>query len=446
MAFRNRARQAINFEDIDGLINESPLPDEALTIDAIEAQEDEVAVVEATAELDKDLEADAEGEELADVADEEVAAGEEIIAEADAKAAETGEEPVIPVEEVVASQEALKTLIKLSGEEYTGTFANAEDVHNNSYTVYKQNLEGLKEIGSKIKEGLKAVWAKIVSAFNWIVDQIKKILPSKIKKANALKEQLSKAKVDEKEAGKLFASKYGEKLAAWHRITNLGKAMMPAVAALKAELDAVMTAINLPSLNTAESAETQGANIGRTIDEVRAKVTPMMEKFNASVLALMPADIKASIEKTKKDLDAKEGEYIAGLISGFKITGRAIVVNFIVMKKDGFGTDSFSIDIPALTESTVSVTVNDTIAELVGFIGLNSAIKELSDRANAASKKILDILKDVKVGFVKRLVISKIAKSVVTGVINVVNNYNNGIYTHAVAEATCLLKTAKKGE
>lgn len=229
-------------------------------------------------------------------------------------------------------------------------------------------------------------------------------------------------------------------------MNNLGKAIMPIMETYKAELDAVMTAINIPSLNSTDSAESQGAAIGKAIDEVRAKVVPVMEKFNTNVLALMPADIKSSIEKTKKEMESKQSEYKGGFISGFKITGRAIVINFIVMKNDGFGTDSFSIDIPALTESTVSLNVADTISELTGFIAINAAVKVLSDKANAASKKILDILKDVNVGFVKRLVISKIAKSVVTGVINVINNYNNGVYTHAVAEATCLLKTAKKGE
>ena len=62
------------------------------------ALEEEVALIEASNEIENaqnDLE---EGEELAEIADDEVAAGEEIIAEADAKAAETSEEPSIHYE------------------------------------------------------------------------------------------------------------------------------------------------------------------------------------------------------------------------------------------------------------------------------------------------------------------------------------------------------------
>ena len=180
------------------------------------ALEEEVALIEASNEIENaqnDLE---EGEELAEIADDEVAAGEEIIAEADAKAAETSEEPSIPVEEVVASQEALKTLIRLSGSEdiaITGT--NRESIYNDSYTTYKQNLEGLKEVGAKIKETVKKIWEKIVAAFNWIVEQIKKVLPTKINRIKWLLNKFNNTgNGDLTEATKKFENEYGEKYSA----------------------------------------------------------------------------------------------------------------------------------------------------------------------------------------------------------------------------------------
>ena len=61
-----------------------------------------------------------------------------------------------------------------------------------------------------------------------------------------------------------------------------------------------MTAINIPSLNSTDSAESQGAAIGKAIDEVRAKVVPVMEKFNTNVLALMQQILNQVLRKQRK--------------------------------------------------------------------------------------------------------------------------------------------------
>lgn len=197
MAFKDTVKRVYNSEDIDAIEGGLELDQEDPTVlDQIEAQEDEIALVEAEGELESDANDLNEGEELAEVADEEVKEAEETLAEADAKAAETGEEPVIPVEDVVASQEALKTLIKLSGEAIDNvSFGNREALYNDSRAVFAQNLEGLKEVAGKIKDGIKAIWEKIKAGFKWVVEQIKKVLPTKLNRIKWLIDNLKK--VDE---------------------------------------------------------------------------------------------------------------------------------------------------------------------------------------------------------------------------------------------------------
>lgn len=194
MAFKNAMRYANNFEDVDGL--EGGLEytqDDPQVLDQIEALEDEVALSEAEGDLDTAINDSEEGEALAEQADTEVEDGEAVLAEADAKAAETGEEAVIPVEDIVSSQEALKTLIAATGETIDNvTFGNREALYNDSRATFVQNLEGLREIGKKIKEGLKKIWEKIKKAFKWIVEKIKKVLPTKLNRLrwllNAIRE------------------------------------------------------------------------------------------------------------------------------------------------------------------------------------------------------------------------------------------------------------------
>lgn len=182
MAFKHAMRYANNFEDVDGL--EGGLEytqDDPQVLDQIEALEDEVALNEAEGDLDTAINDSEEGEALAEQADTEVEDGEAVLAEADAKAAETGEEAVIPVEDIVSSQEALKTLIAATGETIDNvTFGNREALYNDSRATFVQNLEGLREIGKKIKEGLKKIWEKIKKAFKWVVEKIKKVLPTKL--------------------------------------------------------------------------------------------------------------------------------------------------------------------------------------------------------------------------------------------------------------------------
>ena len=188
MAFKNAMRYANNFEDVDGL--EGGLEytqDDPQVLDQIEALEDEVALSEAEGDLDTAINDSEEGEALAEQADTEIADGEAVLAEADAKAAETGEEAVIPVEDIVSSQEALKTLIAATGETIDNvTFGNREALYNDSRATFVQNLEGLREIGKKIKEGLKKIWEKIKKAFKW------KVLPTKLNRLrwllNAIRE------------------------------------------------------------------------------------------------------------------------------------------------------------------------------------------------------------------------------------------------------------------
>ena len=123
-------------------------------------------------ELQEDFE---EGEATAEELQEAIDHTKEVIAEAEAKAEESGEEAEVPVEEVVAAQEALRYFYKQIGLDPSEMITvSREDIHTNSLQAYKElkanleavqvNLEGiLGNIGTKIKEAVKKATTKLLA-------------------------------------------------------------------------------------------------------------------------------------------------------------------------------------------------------------------------------------------------------------------------------------------
>lgn len=299
MSFKD-TKSKINLEDLEPL-EEPVLGEELPVLDAMNALEDEVALVEAENELDNAQDDLNEGEELAETADEEVAAAEEVVAEADAKAEETNEAPVIPVEDVVASQEALRSLIKLSGFDHIEIAGNRESIYNDSYATYKQNLEGLKEVGAKIKETVKKIWEKIVAAFNWIVEQIKKVLPTKINRIKWLIEKLTKTTDDKealKKASEEFTTKNKDKFVAVGAIVgNDLENVTKYASVVLSVIDNTSTAVKNIKLSFTDdkklSAATKEAFSRGTDYRQTFKISGLFEEFEKAVKA-------AGIEKVEK--------------------------------------------------------------------------------------------------------------------------------------------------
>lgn len=305
MSFRETLKTVVNHEDIDGIEGGIELDAEnPAVLDQIEAMEDEVALVEAENALEGDIKGMEDGEVLAETADEEVAAAEEVIAEADAKAAESGEAPVVPVEDVVASQEALKTLVKQSGIEYEGIYASREDLYSNSYATYTTNLEGLKQIGAKIKEGLKKIWEKIVAGFKAIVAQIKKVLPTKLNRIKWLTGKIREYSMGDQdgakiaEAQKAFATDYKEKFAAVSAIAGANLQFIDAYAGsiIKA-IGQTESAVNKVAVSKDENGfKAVATEVGNVADfalpNFNAEVSALRDALNDQLAGLNNPDVR----------------------------------------------------------------------------------------------------------------------------------------------------------
>ena len=201
----------------------------------LEAEEAEAELVEVVDEVEENQDALEESEEVEAEIDEHIAEAEATVAEAEGAvgdasaeaegpAAEEGETPAeasedtdgrevapeevadapesvldengeLPVEEVVAAQEALQNLLKRTGYTLPNRITvSREDVRSNPLEAYKMNLEDWKDLKGKVAEGAKKIWEAIKKAYAWIKEQIAKVFPSKVQKVKGIIAGLKDAK------------------------------------------------------------------------------------------------------------------------------------------------------------------------------------------------------------------------------------------------------------
>ena len=119
----------------------------------------------------------------------------EEVADADAPESVLDENGELPVEEVVAAQEALQNLLKRTGYTLPNRITvSREDVRSNPLEAYKMNLEDWKELKEKVKSGAAKIWEAIKKAYAWIKEQIAKVFPSKVQKVKGIMASLKDAK------------------------------------------------------------------------------------------------------------------------------------------------------------------------------------------------------------------------------------------------------------
>lgn len=128
---------------------------------------------DATDELKELAEDFEEGEVTADELQEAIDHTKEVLAEAESKAEENGEEAEVPVEEIVAAQESLRYFYKQIGLDPSEMVTvSREDIHTNSLQAYKElqanlesvqvSLEGIMgDMVDKAKETLKKAATKL---------------------------------------------------------------------------------------------------------------------------------------------------------------------------------------------------------------------------------------------------------------------------------------------
>ena len=340
----------------------------------LEAEEAEAELVEVLDEVEENQDALEESEEVEAEIDDHIAEAEATVAEAEGAvgdagaeaegpAAEEGETPAeasedtdagevapeevadapesvldengeLPVEEVVAAQEALQNLLKRTGYTLPNRITvSREDVRSNPLEAYKMNLEDWKELKEKVQAGAKKIWEAILKAYAWIKEQILKVIPTKAKKVQALLAAVKNANVDSAklaEVAKAFNEKYNMKYAATAQVAGSAKGIAVATEEFKRIAAAIkQDAKVLADLNSKEFAVVIDGNMRAVYsvangevsvveDEVKDVKAPELSKENAlkllqqynGLLAQIQPSIATVTEATQKlskeaDVDPK---------------------------------------------------------------------------------------------------------------------------------------------
>lgn len=340
----------------------------------LEAEEAEAELVEVLDEVEENQDALEESEEVEAEIDDHIAEAEATVAEAEGAvgdasaeaegpAAEEGETPAeasedtdagevapeevadapesvldengeLPVEEVVAAQEALQNLLKRTGYTLPNRITvSREDVRSNPLEAYKMNLEDWKELKEKVQAGAKKIWEAILKAYAWIKEQILKVIPTKAKKVQALLVAVKNANIDDTklaEVAKVFNEKYNAKYAATAQVAGSAKGIAVATEEFKRIAAAIkQDAKVLADLNSKEFAVVIDGNMRAVYsvangevsvveDEVKDVKAPELGKENAlkllqqynGLLAQIAPSVATVTEATQKlskeaDVDPK---------------------------------------------------------------------------------------------------------------------------------------------
>ena len=185
------SNRSFNYEDVDseGVVLDGPVEDVVEQLETTEAEESNAVEVAA---LDTAI---AEGENadvVAEDIEETIEDGEAVVEAADEEAAASGDEPAIAPEDVAVMQEKVRTFLKFVPGDGITFALSRESVRDDGYNSFKMNLEGLKEMGEKVKKFLKDIWRKIVDGFDKVVNFIKKFLPTKLNRLRWLLNELNK--------------------------------------------------------------------------------------------------------------------------------------------------------------------------------------------------------------------------------------------------------------
>ena len=344
-----------------------------------------------------------EGETPAE-ASEDTDAGEvapEEVADADAPESVLDENGELPVEEVVAAQEALQNLLKRTGYTLPNRITvSREDVRSNPLEAYKMNLEDWKELKTKVADGAKKIWEAIKKAFVWIGEQIAKVWPTKEKKLKALLQEVSKVNVTKEAleaASKDFIAKNAERFGGVGALAKTPDDVARFTKLIKLVGDAVITGTK-----------------AKDMDEV-----------NAFIDKVLKADVNFSYAPLKEALTTGEG----GQVVSIKTSGNTITVGYVL-------GGSKEIEGDKLNGLVLSKEV--AAGYIAKFLAMNNTISATMKQASAA----IDALKEDKIGFFQR---GKL-KYAVNGVIKTYTGYNNNLTQFILAYGNAVLKAASKSE
>ena len=257
-------------EEVEAEIDDHIAEAEATVADAEGAVGDAGAEAEGPAAEEGETPAEAsEDTDAGEVAPEEVADAPESVLD------ENGE---LPVEEVVAAQEALQNLLKRTGYTLPNRITvSREDVRSNPLEAYKMNLEDWKELKEKVQAGAKKIWEAILKAYAWIKEQILKVIPTKAKKVQALLAAVKNANIDDAklaEVAKMFNEKYNTKYAAAAQVAGSAKGITTVADEFKRVAATIkQDAKALATLNAKEFATVIDGNVSAVYSVANGEVS-----------------------------------------------------------------------------------------------------------------------------------------------------------------------------
>ena len=259
----------------------------------------------------------------------------------------------LPVEEVVAAQEALKSVLKRTGYTLPNRIqVSREDIRNNPLEAYKMNLEDWKELKNTVSEGAKKIWEQILKAFAWIKEQIAKVWPSRETKLKGLLQEISKtSNADTSVASNEFIKAYGEKFGG--------------VGALIKIPDDLGRFIKFVKLTADAAAVTVAAKNGENPDELQAVVK-----------RLETGDVNFSYPKLKEAITAAKSP-----LMGIKTSGNTIYLRF---------ADKSTTEIEGMKLAGLKLTKELAAGYITKILAMNNAITASMDKVNASVKTLKD--------------------------------------------------------
>ena len=253
----------------------------------------------------------------------------------------------LPVEEVVAAQEALKSVLKRTGYTLPNRIqVSREDIRNNPLEAYKMNLEDWKELKNTVSEGAKKIWEQILKAFAWIKEQIAKVWPSRETKLKGLLQEISKtSNADTSVASNEFIKAYGEKFGG--------------VGALIRVPDDLGRFIKFVKLTADAAAATVAIKNGENPDELQAVVK-----------RIETGDVNFSYPKLKEAITAAKSP-----LMGIKTSGNTIYLRF---------ADKSTTEIEGMKLAGLKLTKELAAGYITKILTMNNAITASMDKVNTA--------------------------------------------------------------
>lgn len=385
----------------------------------LEAEEAEAELVEVLDEVEENQDALEESEEIEAEIDDHIAEAEATVAEAEGAvgdagaeaegpAAEEGETPAeasedtdagevapeevadapesvldengeLPVEEVVAAQEALQNILKRTGYTLPNRITvSREDVRSNPLEAYKMNLEDWKELKEKVQAGAKKIWEAIKNAFKWIAEQISKVLPTKVNKLKALIAALQKLNIDDSkliEPSRKFAELYAERYTgAAFLISETG------IAGFNTHFKAIETAAKKGFTSFITYA-------GEKLIEIpnrEAIDTFSIEKGSDNAVSIIPTRITMKPFTLALRLDDAV-KNVKELIQLFNDTPRVVkTINDLVFKAENDNTDKETLKVIKMVTNIVTRSYRAITSEFYGYtIAYSNAILKAASNTEA---------------------------------------------------------------